>query len=212
MRIVETDSDKLAATEKDVYIGLDCEMVGVGDNGERSALARVTMVDYDGRVIFDQHVRPSERITDFRTWVSGVKAKHLKEAIPLKECIQKVGEIVRGKVLVGHALQNDLQVLMLQHPVTMIRDTARYRAYMKAHGREGGKLRPRKLKDLASEVLGLEIQGGKHDSGEDARAAMLLYRAQRVEWEKELRKKTVHKYRALGGPGAGKKKKVIQVA
>lgn len=29
--------------------------------------------------------------------------------------------------------------------------------------------------------------------GEDARAAMLLYRARREEWEKELRKKHVHK-------------------
>jgi hypothetical protein len=29
--------------------------------------------------------------------------------------------------------------------------------------------------------------------GEDARAAMLLYRARREEWEKELRKKHVHR-------------------
>lgn len=29
---------------------------------------------------------------------------------------------------------------------------------------------------------------------DDARAAMLLYRARREEWEKELRKKHVHKY------------------
>lgn len=53
---------------------------------------------------------------------------------------------------------------MLQHPIAMIRDTARYRAYMKSHGKDGGKLRPRRLKDLAKEVLGLEIQEGKHDS------------------------------------------------
>jgi hypothetical protein len=26
------------------------------------------------------------------------------------QCIQRVGELVKGKVLVGHALQNDLQV------------------------------------------------------------------------------------------------------
>lgn len=27
-----------------------------------------------------------------------------------KQCIQQVGELVRGKILVGHALQNDFQV------------------------------------------------------------------------------------------------------
>lgn len=46
----------------------------------------------------------------------------------------------------------------------MLRDTARYRPYMRPHGRGGGKLRPRRLKELALEVLGMEIQEGKHDS------------------------------------------------
>lgn len=75
----------MSDTDKSRYLGLDCEMVGVGADGKRSALARVTLVDFDGRVVYDEHVRPVERVTDFRTWVSGVKAKHLKEAISLKE-------------------------------------------------------------------------------------------------------------------------------
>jgi RNA exonuclease 4 len=53
---------------------------------------------------------------------------------------------------------------MLQHPVRMIRDTARYAPYMRPRGRNGGKLKPRSLRELAKEYLGLEIQGGKHDS------------------------------------------------
>lgn len=35
----------------------------MGIAGKRSALARVTLVNYDGEVIYDQHVRPSEKIT-----------------------------------------------------------------------------------------------------------------------------------------------------
>lgn len=212
LRSVESDADDVTVVEKALYVGLDCEMVGVGDGGKRSALARVTLVDFDGRVIYDEHVRPRERVTDFRTWVSGVKAKHLKAALELKDCIQQVAELVKGKIIVGHALKNDLQVLMLQHPVAMIRDTARYRAYMRPHGREGGKLRPRKLKDLAEECLGMDIQGGKHDSGEDARAAMLLYRAQRVEWEKEIRKTHLHKYTTAAAKKKQKRKVGVQVA
>lgn len=39
--------------------------------------------------------------------------------------------MLKDKILVGHALKNDLDVLMLSHPRTMIRDTARYRPYMR---------------------------------------------------------------------------------
>ena len=42
-----------------------------------------------------------------------------------------MANILKDKVLVGHALKNDLDVLMLSHPRTMIRDTARYRPYMR---------------------------------------------------------------------------------
>lgn len=90
----------MSAPDKERYLGLDCEMVGVGADGKRSALARVTLVDFDGRVVYDEHVRPVERVTDFRTWVSGVKAKHLKEAISLKEVRGWVGGTM-GCWLVG---------------------------------------------------------------------------------------------------------------
>ena len=36
-----------------------------------------------------------------------------------------VAGLLKGKVLVGHALSNDLKVLLLSHPHTAIRDTAR---------------------------------------------------------------------------------------
>jgi hypothetical protein len=38
----------------------------------------------------------------------------------------------------------------------------------------GSKLRPRKLKHLVSEQLGVEIQTGEHEPAEDARAALAL--------------------------------------
>jgi len=52
-------------------------MVGVGFEGQRSALARVSIVNYNGVVIYDKYVRPMERITDFRTEISGITSKLL---------------------------------------------------------------------------------------------------------------------------------------
>ena len=53
------------------YVALDCEMVGVEPNNT-DALARVSIVNYNGHVLYDKYVRPSGYITDFRTWVSGI--------------------------------------------------------------------------------------------------------------------------------------------
>eukprot|EP00752_Nemacystus_decipiens_P001310 g1300.t1 len=176
----------LTAAEKAQYVALDCEMVGVGPGGCRSALARCCLVDWEGNVIYDKHVTPNERVTDFRTFVSGVKANHLKGGLRLRQCQGEVAAILKDRVLVGHALSNDLKALMMSHPPRAMRDTAAYRPYQKAHGKTGGKLRPKSLKVLSQEHLERTIQSGQHNPAEDARAAMDLYKLARFEWEKSL--------------------------
>merc|ERR1712150_133300 len=108
----------------------------------------------------------------------------------LHACRKKVAEILKDKVLVGHALKNDLQALLLDHPKEDIRDTAKYRPFQRASGRNGGKWRPRKLRDLVKEHLNIDIQvvGQAHDSTEDARASMDLFKHVREVWEKELKR------------------------
>lgn len=44
-------------------LAMDCEMVGVGAGGDRSVLARCSIVNYDGEIVYDQIVRPMERVT-----------------------------------------------------------------------------------------------------------------------------------------------------
>jgi RNA exonuclease 4 len=187
-------NNALPAAEKQKYIAIDCEMVGIGTDGVKSALARASVVNWDGEVLLDTFVRVPERVTDFRTRVSGVRAKDISvkndDAIDHEECRLKVGELIMDKILVGHALKNDLSALMISHPRHDIRDTARYKPFMRATGRSGGKLRPRKLRDLVFEHLGMRIQveGEAHCSIDDARASMELFKYARVRWEKELEK------------------------
>lgn len=60
---------------------MDCEMVGLGPCRE-SGLARCSLVDLHGTVLYDKFIRPEGEITDYRTLVSGVTPWHMEEATP----------------------------------------------------------------------------------------------------------------------------------
>jgi RNA exonuclease 4 len=47
-------------------IGIDCEMVGVGQDGKKSILARVSIVNYFGDILYDTFVAPRKAVTDYR--------------------------------------------------------------------------------------------------------------------------------------------------
>ncbi|OQE25515.1 hypothetical protein PENSTE_c006G09362 [Penicillium steckii] len=167
------------------YIAMDCEMVGVGPNPDSdSVLARVSIVNFNGDQIYDSYVRPKEMVTDWRTHVSGIAPKHMVEARSLETAQKEVAEIMDGRVLVGHAVSNDLDALLLGHPKRDIRDTSKHPEYRKIAG--GGSPR---LKMLAEHFLGLKIQDGAHSSVEDARATMALYRREKDAFEREHLKK-----------------------
>lgn len=162
------------------YIALDCEFVGVGPEGKDSALARVSLVNYFGHIIIDEFVHPRERVTDWRTWVSGVKAENMKNAIPLSEAQQKVSSILGGKILVGHSVKHDLESLLISHPKSMIRDTSRHLPFKQTYS----KGKTPSLKKLAKEVLGKDIQESQHSSVEDARITMEIYKKEKKEFER----------------------------
>ncbi len=173
------------------YIAIDCEMVGVGPTPDTdSALARVSIVNYHGHQIYDSHVLPKEVVTDYRTFVSGITPELLKSARTLETVQADVATLLDGKILVGHAIKNDLAALLLGHSKRDIRDTSRHPAFRQL---AGGKTPS--LKKLAREVLGVDIQGGEHSSVEDARATMLLFRREKEGFETEHTKKWGQEHR-----------------
>ncbi|KAK5658222.1 hypothetical protein OQA88_2197 [Cercophora sp. LCS_1] len=184
------------------YLALDCEMVGVGPDGRRSVLARVSIVDFHGRQVYDSYVKPTERVTDWRTHVSGISPKHMHEARNFDEVQETVRELVRGKVLVGHDLRHDLEVLEMEHPIKNVRDTARFGGFKKyGHGPVPS------LKVLCKEVLGVEIQNGSHCSVVDARAAVLLFRRCKSGFDMEHASRFPEDKEKSGGKGGGQHRK-----
>mmetsp|Transcript_13465 Transcript_13465/g.26446 ORF Transcript_13465/g.26446 Transcript_13465/m.26446 type:complete len:333 (-) Transcript_13465:88-1086(-) len=166
-------------------VALDCEMVGVGPGGNRSVLARVSIVDRDGAVLLDTFVRPTEFVTDFRTQITGItpatfKGTNVREEADVR---QQVAKIIKDSIVVGHALHNDFEVLRLMHPLELIRDTSTFRP-LRPPGREG---KMPSLKGLSLHWLSETIHGAAHNSIEDARMALRLYKLKSRQWEKQMK-------------------------
>lgn len=182
--------------KRDLYFALDCEMVGIGPDGLNSAVGRVTIVNWENQIVLDTYVKVPAPVTDYRTHISGITKEMLQprpghSLMTFTEVREKVQSILRGKILIGHGLENDLKALGLYHPWTDIRDTATYSLYMREFRdpvTDCVTLAPKKLRDLAWERLGRQIQnpGVPHSPVEDAIAALDLYKEVRGQWEDHL--------------------------
>ncbi|CAD1473204.1 unnamed protein product, partial [Heterotrigona itama] len=160
------DENKKKLTKQ---IAIDCEMVGIKD-GIQSMLARVSIVNRHGFCVYDKYVKPREPVQDYRTKVSGIRPHDLQNGEEFEIVQKEVAEILKGRILVGHALKHDFDVLYLSHPRKYLRDTSTFETF-----RQISKGKTPSLKKLALELLGKEIQTGEHNSIEDAIAAMQLY-------------------------------------
>ncbi|KAH8608888.1 putative Ubiquitin carboxyl terminal hydrolase Exonuclease [Trypanosoma vivax] len=143
------------------------------------ALARLSCVlssaPGDERTIVDDYVQTPEAIADYVTQFSGIHPgdldplKSTKCLTSLKATYLKLRALVdRSVIFVGHGLHQDFRVSNIAVPADQMIDTL-----MLFH-RPGG--RYLSLRFLAYHVLGERVQEGEHDSVEDARTSLRLYR------------------------------------
>jgi len=170
--------------QPDNIVALDCEMVGVGQL-KQNALARCSIVDYHGNVIYDQHIKPNEPVTDYRTKWSGILPLHMRRAIPFKVARKQILTILQSKIIVGHSVHFDFKILKIRRVAEDVRDTARC-VHLRTKAALPANQTP-SLKRLSDKVLGREIQVGTHCSVEDATASMDLYRTVEEKWEEDIR-------------------------
>ncbi|NWX06447.1 REXO4 exonuclease, partial [Caloenas nicobarica] len=166
-------------------VAMDCEMVGVGPKGEDSIVARVSIVNQFGKCVYDKYVKPTEEVTDYRTAVSGIRPENINTGEDFKTVQKEVADILKGRILVGHALRNDLKVLFLDHPKKKIRDTQKYKPF-----KQRVKCARPSLKLLCERLLNIQVQTAEHCSIQDAQAAMRLYTLEKKTWEAAVKSKS----------------------
>ncbi|KAH8120274.1 ribonuclease H-like domain-containing protein [Phellopilus nigrolimitatus] len=172
----------MSQSADDLFLALGTICCGVGPGGSTSMVARVSLVNYRGSIVLDAYVRPTMPVTDYRTPTTGIEAKHLnsESAMHFNAVQSLIAEYIKGKILVGHSLWQDLSVLGVPHPAVATRDVALYMPFRNALQSPNQVVG---LQTLVWHLMRRRIQYGKLDSVENARAALDLYRSDSNTWE-----------------------------
>lgn len=151
---------------------IDTEMVTCVTGRTRcmAVAAQISIVDTDGNVVLHTYAHPCLEIVSYNTKHSGLTADLLQTAPPLRQVRCKITRLIRGRVLVGHAIENDLWALNIFHPAHLIVDTQRIGQIQCMFGSRTPGLKP-----VCRELLQCDIQTGSHCSLEDARATADLF-------------------------------------
>ena len=147
---------------------------------DRKGLARVSVCRgqglNSGLPFIDDYIAVTEPVVDYLTAWSGISPGDLnRETSPhalvsLKHAYKKLWLLLNlGCVFMGHSLANDFRTINIHVPKSQVVDTVDLFFKPQLH-------RKLNLKFLAWCVLREDIQGGMHDSVEDAVTALKLWR------------------------------------
>ncbi|KAG9247659.1 ribonuclease H-like domain-containing protein [Calycina marina] len=168
-------------TEK---IAIDCEMMrsNIGQ-----VVGRVSVINYESKTIFDTFVCYPEPIIIKNTEekYSGISCDDIdpeKGALSFPEVQCHLLKLLSGRIVVGHDIRKDLNVISMNLPsqVQRLQGCRRYLQFASRDAHHGPS-----LKNLAKEVLGRPIKQSRVSSVEDAVATMELYRNAEADIEQE---------------------------
>ncbi|XP_058978125.1 uncharacterized protein LOC101888243 isoform X2 [Musca domestica] len=163
-------SEKQKNRHPKIY-AIDCEMSYTGLGLE---VTKVTVVGYDGSLVYEHFVRPQAEIIDYNTRFSGITEKDLSPDSnnSIKTFAQVQQDLLKlfdaDTILIGHGLDNDLRVLRLVHKTIV--DTSLIFSHSTGYPYR------RSLKNLTKSFLKRDIQcsDSGHSSFEDSRACLEL--------------------------------------
>jgi DNA polymerase III epsilon subunit-like protein len=207
-----------AEEPKFLAVTLDCEMAGIASGASEAILLCVT--DYvTGALILNRFVCPREKITQMRSSIHGISKSTLDDAISQGQALpgwegarsELWKYIDDNTILVGHALEHDLDALRIIHPHVVDSGILSRNAVGIRRIRWG-------LQTLCPELLNFEIRknkGGIHDCLEDVSATreVVLFCTQNKEafqsWAEAKKSEEIRLEKERGIAGQEKKNEQV---
>ena len=108
-------------------VAIDAEMVICEDT--KSHLARLSIVNYNRHVLFDNYIQPRLPVTNYLTHVTNLDAFKIGRAKKYSDYKEEVEKILKDKIIVGHTLEKDFEVLGFPVHKRYVRDIAIFRFF-----------------------------------------------------------------------------------
>uniref|UniRef100_A0A1B6E1S5 Exonuclease domain-containing protein n=1 Tax=Clastoptera arizonana TaxID=38151 RepID=A0A1B6E1S5_9HEMI len=162
-------------------VALTCQKVFINPQGNLSEIiAKVTIVNEDGVVIYNKFIKPLEPVIDYRTSLTSITPKDLDDGDHYFTVRRDLIDLLGWRIIVGHKIADCLKALKINIPLYLLRDTAYFKQFFKP-----GSYEHPKLKSLARQYLNTDIEVHFQNTTENAIVAMNLYKKFRVAWDKE---------------------------
>ncbi|OTB10381.1 hypothetical protein K445DRAFT_322985 [Daldinia sp. EC12] len=176
---IDTEFVKISQPEVEMHSDGDSKIIRPTVHAlARTSIVRGSGMD-EGVPFIDDYITIKEKVVDYLTSYSGITAEDLDitmaqqkghNLVPLKIAYKKIWILLNlGCKFLGHGLKQDFRVINIHVPKAQVIDTSDL-FFIKE------RLRKLSLQFLAHTLLKEDIQQSTHDSIEDARTALKLYR------------------------------------
>lgn len=162
----------------DRILFLDAEFV---KTESKHSVGSITIINYDGKVIFDKIIKPKESVINYMSRITGFNKRMLDKGMPEDEALEIIHKIVEGKILVGSDLSQDIKILEINTATLLgIRDlsTAKVlRRKMKIEDHRIG------LAAMVNHFFKIKLHQKTHSSLEDTKFIREIYLQIAKEYE-----------------------------